>query len=65
MAGGVITIPIALYGYLVFPDTPATTRARWLSPEERELAISRLPVKPETKLDWTVVRRVLWNWRVR
>lgn len=30
---GVITLPIALYGFLVFPDIPATTKAFYLSEE--------------------------------
>ncbi len=30
---GVITLPIALYGFLVFPDLPTTTRAFYLSEE--------------------------------
>ncbi|KAJ7109491.1 MFS general substrate transporter [Mycena epipterygia] len=61
---GLITWPIALYGFLFFPDTPETTSARYFSPEERELAISRLPPKPKTKLDLTLIRRVLGRWRI-
>lgn len=30
---GIITIPIALYGFLVFPDLPHTTKAFYLSEE--------------------------------
>jgi MFS transporter, ACS family, pantothenate transporter len=30
---GIITMPIALYGFLVFPDVPATTKAFYLSEE--------------------------------
>ena len=40
---GIITLPIALYGFLVFPDVPATTKAFYLSKEVRrscELALS-------------------------
>ncbi|KAJ6547665.1 MFS general substrate transporter [Mycena capillaripes] len=61
---GLITVPIALYGFFLFPDTPETTSARYFSPEERKLAISRLPLKPETKLDLTLIRRVLGRWRI-
>ncbi|KAJ7709806.1 MFS general substrate transporter [Mycena rosella] len=61
---GLITWPIALYGFLCFPDTPETTSARYFSPEERKLAISRLPPKPKTKLDLTLIRRVLGRWRI-
>lgn len=42
---GIITLPVALYGFLLFPDTPATTTACYISPSERALAISRL--KPQ------------------
>ncbi|KAF4153026.1 hypothetical protein CNMCM8927_006239 [Aspergillus lentulus] len=41
---GLITLPIAIYGLLLFPDTPSTTLAPYLSESERALAISRLPV---------------------
>ncbi|KAL2163885.1 hypothetical protein VTH06DRAFT_3097 [Thermothelomyces fergusii] len=39
---GVITLPVALYGFFLFPDIPATTAAPYLTPAERELAVSRL-----------------------
>ncbi|KAL2145466.1 hypothetical protein VTI28DRAFT_7247 [Corynascus sepedonium] len=39
---GIITLPVALYGFLLFPDTPNTTTAPYLTPSERELAMSRL-----------------------
>lgn len=32
---GVITLPIALYGFLVFPDVPATTKVSYLTEEVR------------------------------
>ncbi|KAJ7509975.1 MFS general substrate transporter [Mycena galericulata] len=56
---GLITWPIAIYGFFFFPDTPRTTTARYLSPEERKLAISRLPPKPKTKLDSSLMRRIV------
>jgi len=30
---GIITLPIAFYGFLLFPDVPATTKAFYLSEE--------------------------------
>ncbi|KAK1779748.1 major facilitator superfamily domain-containing protein [Copromyces sp. CBS 386.78] len=39
---GIITLPVAMYGFLLFPDTPKTTRAPYLSSGERELAIRRM-----------------------
>ncbi|KAJ6623551.1 major facilitator superfamily domain-containing protein [Mycena sp. CBHHK59/15] len=61
---GLITVPIALYGFFFFPDTPETTTARYFSAEERQLAVARLPPKPKTNLDLTLVRRVLGSWRI-
>ncbi|KNG91471.1 pantothenate transporter [Aspergillus nomiae NRRL 13137] len=40
---GLITFPIAIYGLLLFPDTPTTTTAPYLTAAEKELAVSRLP----------------------
>ncbi|KAK4121489.1 MFS general substrate transporter [Parathielavia appendiculata] len=42
LVDGIITLPVALYGFLLFPDTPATTAAPYLSLSERELAVARL-----------------------
>ncbi len=60
---GLITIPIALYGFLLFPDTPSTTTAFYLKPEERALAISRVPdVSKRTPMDLSFVKRVFTSW---
>ncbi|KAH8106083.1 MFS general substrate transporter [Cristinia sonorae] len=63
---GIITLPIALYGFLIFPDVPANTRAFYLSEEERSLASERM----ESRQDLTHERphrslfeRVLGRWR--
>lgn len=42
---GIITLPVALWGYLSFPDTPEKTRASYLTPAQRQLALSRVPPK--------------------
>lgn len=60
---GLITVPIGIYGYVCFPDTPERNRSILFSPEDRALAIARVPKRPETKLDRTVFRRVLGRWR--
>lgn len=65
---GLITVPVAAYGFLVFPDTPRTTRAWYLTEGERELAVSRLEGEKEvgggeTKgLSWGFVGEVLRSW---
>ncbi|KAH8789759.1 major facilitator superfamily domain-containing protein [Hyaloscypha finlandica] len=60
---GLITIPIAIYGLMLFPDTPSTTSAFYLSPSERALAISRVPEVPERR-PWNLdfVKRVFSSW---
>jgi ACS family pantothenate transporter-like MFS transporter len=40
---GIITIPVAIYGFFLFPDTPRTTKAPYLTADEKALAISRVP----------------------
>uniref|UniRef100_A0A8H8CL24 MFS general substrate transporter n=1 Tax=Psilocybe cubensis TaxID=181762 RepID=A0A8H8CL24_PSICU len=66
---GIITLPIALYGFLVFPDLPRTTKAFYLSEEERVLAYERLEQVGKLEqaqsrpLSWNILRRVLGRWR--
>jgi MFS transporter, ACS family, pantothenate transporter len=61
-----ITMPVAIYGFYGFPDTPSSTRARYLNAEERQLAVTRLPrVKKERgQIGWSIIRRCLstWHW---
>ncbi|KAF4984707.1 hypothetical protein FZEAL_148 [Fusarium zealandicum] len=40
---GIITLPIAVFGFMYFPDIPESTQAKYLSASERKLAVSRLP----------------------
>ncbi|GME21932.1 putative pantothenate transporter [Neofusicoccum parvum] len=57
---GLITLPVAIYGFLLFPNTPSTTTAPYLSATERALAISRVPEVPErAPLSLAFVKRVL------
>ncbi|PWN53439.1 MFS general substrate transporter [Violaceomyces palustris] len=59
-----IAIPIAIFGFIMFPDTPRSTKAWFLTEEERQLAIARLPEKGKTKMSWDLIKRVLgrWHW---
>ncbi|KAH8113343.1 MFS general substrate transporter [Phellopilus nigrolimitatus] len=59
---GVITLPIALYGFAIFPNVPATTDVFYISERERLLASSRLE-SANTVLSWDLARRVLRRWR--
>jgi ACS family pantothenate transporter-like MFS transporter len=60
---GLITIPIAIYGLFLFPDTPTTTSAFYLTSSERALAISRVPEVPE-RAPWNLafVKRIFTSW---
>uniref|UniRef100_A0A0K3CAX8 BY PROTMAP: gi/647400189/emb/CDR45454.1/ RHTO0S11e00386g1_1 [Rhodosporidium toruloides] n=1 Tax=Rhodotorula toruloides TaxID=5286 RepID=A0A0K3CAX8_RHOTO len=66
---GIITVPIALFGIYSFPDTPTRTTSRLFTPQERALAIARLPPPSRAQkrgvgVDWTLVRRVLSRWEL-
>lgn len=62
---GLLTLPVALYGYLLFPDTPHTTTASYLSPAERTLAVARVPAVERRRpaLTLAFARRVLSSWQ--
>ncbi|CAH0027596.1 unnamed protein product [Clonostachys rhizophaga] len=59
---GIITIPVAVFGYYFFPDLPETTEAFYLKPHEKQLALSRLPPKnPEGhNIGPSLIKRVLF-----
>lgn len=60
---GLICIPVAIYGFLLFPDTPSTTKVPYLSAAERELARSRVPRHVErAPFNWSFVKRVFGSW---
>ncbi|GKT87666.1 pantothenate transporter liz1 [Colletotrichum tofieldiae] len=43
LGDGIITLPIAIFGFFYFPDIPENTSARYLSDSEKKLAVGRLP----------------------
>lgn len=59
-----ITVPIAIYGVIFFPDTPDTCKAFYFNEREIEIARARVKVKETTKFDWTILKRVVgrWHW---
>lgn len=60
---GIITIPVAIWGSICFPDTPDTTEAFYLSADERALAKRRVPsVKDSSPLTWHFFTRTLTSW---
>ncbi|KAH7559798.1 hypothetical protein BM1_03432 [Bipolaris maydis] len=60
---GIITLPVALYGLFLFPDTPRNTRAPYLSTSEKALAISRVPeVSERTPISFSFVKHCFKTW---
>ncbi|KAK5991930.1 Pantothenate transporter liz1 [Cladobotryum mycophilum] len=60
---GLLTIPVALYGLLLFPDTPSTTSAFYLTEDEKSLAMSRVPsAKEQSPFSLRFLRKVLSSW---
>lgn len=60
----IITVPISIYGFFFFPDTPDTCTAFYFTEEELSLAKSRMMPREPSKFDWSVFKRVLgrWHW---
>lgn len=63
-----VTIPIALYVFILFPDTPETTKAFYLTKEEKQLAVTRLSdhatEHAHGELGTSIFKRVLGTWEV-
>ena len=61
----IITVPIALLGFFVFPDVPSRSKPRYLSATEHTYARERLrglTAPPQLKVSRSIFRRVLTNW---
>lgn len=59
---GIITCPIAIFGFFYFPDIPEITEAPYLDEKERDLALERLPPKNKDGHNiqpWSLAKRVL------
>lgn len=57
-------IPITIAGAFLLPDTPATTRTRLLTAEERAYAAERVAAPAKTKLERTLFRRLFARWEI-
>jgi MFS transporter, ACS family, pantothenate transporter len=58
---GIISIPVAVFGYIAVPDSPTNSKARWLKPHQKEMAIARMERcgrEPPRKLTWKVFRDI-------
>ncbi|KAK9450429.1 major facilitator superfamily domain-containing protein [Limtongia smithiae] len=63
---GIISLPIACIGFYCLPDFPTTTRARWLSPENRAYAVQRMAKvgrKPPRPLTPKRLLKFFCSWR--
>ncbi|KAK1710689.1 major facilitator superfamily transporter [Colletotrichum lupini] len=58
-----ITIPFAVFGWFAIPDLPEHRAARFLTPEERDLAVTRLGRTQTKAWDKSVFQRVLLSWQ--
>ncbi|KAM0704364.1 hypothetical protein Q7P35_008598 [Cladosporium inversicolor] len=64
---GIITLPMALWGYYSLPDLLSNTRVRWLTPAEKALAVDRMQKigrALEEPFTLAGLRRVLGKWHV-
>ncbi|KAK7421993.1 hypothetical protein QQZ08_009714 [Neonectria magnoliae] len=59
---GIITCPMAIFGFIYFPDVPEYTQAPYLHENERQLALDRLPPKDHDGHNieaWSLTKRIL------
>lgn len=67
IVNGAITIPVGLLGYFCLPDSPANSRARWLTAEDIEYAkirMARVGRAPAKGLSRATLRRVFGSWHL-
>ncbi|KAI0472670.1 pantothenate transporter liz1 [Xylariaceae sp. FL0804] len=64
---GVVSLPIALWGFFGLPDLPHTTRAFYLGAADRAYAVERVERaghrQPE-RLTWRGVKRIYTDWKI-
>jgi MFS transporter, ACS family, pantothenate transporter len=64
---GIISLPIALAGFWLLPDTPETTRAFYISKDEAAIAKRRMELEGRAgRAPWTFVkvRKILSSWHL-
>jgi hypothetical protein len=62
---GCISLPIALFGYLMFPGLPTSPRVWWLKESEQKLAQLRMKadgVRESRKIGKRMLKRVFTHW---
>lgn len=65
---GIITVVVAIYGFIFFPDTPYDTKAFYLSPEEKARCLERIVEdgRQETvnSFSWDMFLRAARSWQL-
>jgi MFS transporter, ACS family, pantothenate transporter len=64
---GIIGVPICIYGYWAIPDQPTMSKAWWLKPSDREMAVGRMERvgrKPMKRLTWKIMGEIVTSWPV-
>ncbi|KAJ8103582.1 major facilitator superfamily domain-containing protein [Lipomyces tetrasporus] len=59
---GVISLPVAFFGFWALPDYPTTTRARWLNERERALGVARMEAVGRRAPRKLTVKRMITMW---
>ena len=62
---GIISLPIAIAGFFIFPGLPSSKKPWWLTEAQHELARRRVRdvgIEPSGKLDFSVIKRTLRRW---
>ncbi|KAJ4417039.1 hypothetical protein N0V82_006393 [Gnomoniopsis sp. IMI 355080] len=64
---GIITIAVAIFGFIVFPDTPKDTKAFYLTEEDKQRCVERMVEdgREETsKFTWGLFFRAINSWQL-
>lgn len=64
---GLITIVVAIFGMLFFPDTPDSTTAFYLSEEEKRRCVERMAEdgrKETSNFSWNLFMRAVCSWQL-
>lgn len=62
----VISVPVIIYGFLMFPDLPHNTKCRWFNEEEKKLCVDRLPNVHVERPRWLAMstwKRMASSWQ--
>ncbi|KAE9371716.1 putative allantoate permease [Stipitochalara longipes BDJ] len=64
---GIISLPTSIWGLYAIPDSPYTTRARWLPEDSNQLYIDRMKKidrRAPAPLSWAKIRKTLTHWPI-